>query len=496
MPDTPKPEAPKKQESFLGNLMKYSVATYLGFLISGAALVVKGILPPDSYAVPASFMAYTTSLMNIGMLGLDQGLLRFYHEPPKGATGRTMFAACTRLSLLVMAVVGLVGSALFARPLATAFGLGTGGAILVPFLFLNAALYMLVRYINVLLRLENDVRAYTVQTLWMNACLNLIYLLPGFFTSNVWAFIAAALAGFGGVAVAFWFRALGASRNADAAPGGLRAPEAGQGVYRLMLPYGLLLAPAAILTPLYRSVCLSFLAAGPGATSQGLFEFAYTLAQLVTTVQAGFSTYWGPYVYAHYRTEQERIGRIHDVLNFLVFGFFCVLIMFEDVIFLIFPDKAACMRFFPVMMLSAVFAILIEGTVYGNAIARRPHHDTIGVALGVAVNVALCAWLVPLYSVTGAAAAVAASNAAMFLYRTVTGQYYYRTIPNYGRTISGFLLALAATCVGVVFYQHFVVKFVLVGAIVFVYCTLYRPQLQKLWQMALALLRRFLAARR
>ena len=494
MADTPQ-QKPAKPESFVGNVMKYSVATYLGFLISGAALIIKGVLPADAYAVPATFMAYTMSLMNLGMLGLDQALLRFYREPPRGATGRGMFLACVRLSLLVMLVVGAAASLFFAPTLAVAFGLGQGGAALVPFLFLNAALYMLVRYVNVLLRLENDVRAYTVQTLWMNACLNLIYLLPGFFTSNVWAFIAAALAGFGGVAVAFWFRALGASRGAGAAPRGLRAPVAGQGVYRLMLPYGLLLAPAAILTPLYRSVCLSFLAAGPGATSQGLFEFAYTLAQLVTTVQAGFSTYWGPYVYAHYRTEQERIGRIHDVLNFLVFGFFCVLIMFEDVIFLIFPDKAACMRFFPVMMLSAVFAILIEGTVYGNAIARRPHHDTIGVALGVAVNVALCAWLVPLYSVTGAAAAVAASNAAMFLYRTVTGQYYYRTIPNYGRTISGFLLALAAACVGVVFYQHFVVKFVLVGAIVFVYCTLYRPQLQKLWQMALALLRRFIVSK-
>ena len=496
MADTPQ-QKPAKPESFVGNVMKYSVATYLGFLISGAALIIKGVLPADAYAVPATFMAYTMSLMNLGMLGLDQALLRFYREPPRGATGRGMFLACVRLSLLVMLVVGAAASLFFAPTLAVAFGLGQGGAALVPFLFLNAALYMLVRYVNVLLRLENDVRAYTVQTLWMNACLNLIYLLPGFFTSNVWAFIAAALAGFGGVAVAFWFRALGASRDeVSATPRGLRALKADRGIYRLMLPYGLLLAPAAILTPLYRSVCHSFLAAGPGATSQGLFEFAYTLAQLVTTVQAGFSTYWGPYVYAHYRTEQERIGRIHDVLNFLVFGFFCVLIMFEDVIFLIFPDKAACMRFFPVMMLSAVFAILIEGTVYGNAIARRPHHDTIGVALGVAVNVALCAWLVPLYSVTGAAAAVAASNAAMFLYRTVTGQYYYRTIPNYGRTISGFLLALAATCVGVVFYQHFVVKFVLVGAIVFVYCTLYRPQLQKLWQMALALLRRFLAARR
>lgn len=499
---------PAKQESFVGNVMKYSVATYLGFLISGAALIIKGVLPPDAYGVPATFMAYTMSLMNLGMLGLDQALLRFYHEPTRGVSGRQMFLACVKLSVLVMVLAGAVASVFFAPPLAVAFGLGQGGTALVPFLFLNAALYMLVRYINVLLRLENDVRAYTVQTLWMSACLNLIYLLPGFFTSNTWAFIAAALAGFGGVAIAFWFRALRLARAEPApsedapAAGSDTAPEsdnrpvprglaADAGIYRTFLPYGIALAPAAILTPLYRSLCLSFLATSSGAAAQGLFEFAYTLAQLVTTVQAGFSTYWGPYVYAHYRTEQERIGRIHDLLNFLVFGFFCCLIMFEDIIFLIFPAKSACLRFFPIMMLSSVFAILIEGTVYGNAIARRPHHDTIGVALGVAVNFGMCAWLVPLYNVTGAAVAVAAANAAMFLYRTVTGQYYYRTIPNYGRTISGFLLALAATVAGVILYDHFILKFVSVGAILFVYCTLYRPQLRKLWQLAMGILRKF-----
>ena len=32
---------PKKTESFAGNVMKYSIATYLGFGISGAALIIK-----------------------------------------------------------------------------------------------------------------------------------------------------------------------------------------------------------------------------------------------------------------------------------------------------------------------------------------------------------------------------------------------------------------------------------------------------------------------
>ena len=477
-----------KKESFVGNVMKYSIATYLGFIISGLALIIKGVLPSESYAVPASFMAYTMSLMNVGMLGLDQSLLRFYREPPAGTTGREMFTACTRLSVLVMIVVGGIGSVFFSGPLARAFGLGADGGSLVPFLFLNAALYMLVRYLNVLLRLENNVRAYTTETLWMQACLNLIYLLPGFFTHDARVFVLGAVMSFAGVAAFYWRRAMKA-QPADARPAH-RLPALT--IYRSALPYGIVLAPAAILIPLYQAICLSFLASYTTKAEQGSFVFAYTLAQLVTTVQAGFSTYWGPYVYANYRTEQERIGRVHDLLNFLIFGFFCLLIMFEDIIFVIFPSKSACLSYFPLMMLAVVFAILCEGTVYGNTIARRPYHDTIGTAVGVAADLAFCSFLVPQYGSLGAAAALVAANASMFLYRTVTGQYYYRTVPSYSRTVCGFLLALAAAAVGVLFARQFVVKFLLTGAILFVYCNLYRVQLSKLWQLGMGILRKLL----
>ena len=452
---------PKKTESFAGNVMKYSIATYLGFGISGAALIIKGVLPAESYAVPASFMAYTMSLMNVGMLGLDQSLLRFYHEPPAGSTGRSMFAACTRLSVLVMLLVGGIGSIFFAKPLAAAFGLGANGAGLVPFLFLNAALYMLVRYLNVL---------------------------PGFVTQDARAFVLGAVCSFAGVAVFYWRRAF-KGQTKEAPVRGLR-PYAH--IYRAALPYGIVLAPAAILIPLYRAICLSFLGNYAPAAEQGSFDFAYTLAQLVTTIQAGFSTYWGPYVYAHYRTEQERIGRIHDLLNLLIFGFFCLLVMFEDIIFIIFPAKSACLPYFPLMMLAVVFSILCEGTVYGNTIARKPFQDTIGTAVGVAANIAVCAVLVPRFGVMGAAVGLVAANATMFLYRTVTGQYYYRTIPSFSRTICGFLLAVGVAVIGVVFAHNFIIKFVLTAAILFIYCNIYRAQLYKLWQISMGFVRRYL----
>ncbi len=158
--------------------MKYSVATYLGFAITGLALIVKGLLPAEVLGAPVTFMTYTATLMNIGILGLDQAL-RATMSQPAGAEPRQLFAACTRISASFMVLLGVAGSVFFAQPLAAPSAWSAGPGI-VPLLFINAALYMLVRYLNVLLRLENDLRAYTAETLWMQGCYNLFYLLPGF----------------------------------------------------------------------------------------------------------------------------------------------------------------------------------------------------------------------------------------------------------------------------------------------------------------------------
>ena len=103
-------------ESFAGNVMKYSVATYLGFAITGLALIVKGLLPAEVLGAPVTFMTYTATIMNIGILGLDQALLRFYHEPPAGAEPRQLFAACTRISASFMMLLGIAGSVFLRSP--------------------------------------------------------------------------------------------------------------------------------------------------------------------------------------------------------------------------------------------------------------------------------------------------------------------------------------------------------------------------------------------
>ncbi len=163
---------PKKSsgECFAGNVMKYSVATYLGFAITGLALIVKGLLPAEVLGVPVTFMTYTATLMNVGILGLDQALLRFYHEPPAGAEPRQLFAACTRISAAFMLLLGGSGQHLLRQ--AAGGGLRSGGqrcragAVFVPQRCSVYAGALLQRAAP----LENNVRAYTAETLWMQGC--------------------------------------------------------------------------------------------------------------------------------------------------------------------------------------------------------------------------------------------------------------------------------------------------------------------------------------
>ena len=184
-----------------------------------------------------------------------------------------------------------------------------------PLLFLNAALYMLVRYLNVLLRLENDLRALRRKRSGCRAATTCFICCRAFSPPRSFVLAVAAILSFGVVAIAFGYK----YRSAVLAP--LPTAQLG-GIARQAVPYGIALAPAQILFSLSSGICLSFVGNACGESAQGLFAFGYSLAQLVTAIQAGFSTYWGPYVYAHYRAEQERICRVHDVLDLLIFGFF------------------------------------------------------------------------------------------------------------------------------------------------------------------------------
>ncbi|MEG0091658.1 MAG: hypothetical protein RSA20_07545 [Oscillospiraceae bacterium] len=126
---------------------------------------------------------------------------------------------------------------------------------------------------------------------------------------------------------------------------------------------------------------------------------------------------------------------MHDYLTFLMVEFFCVLVAFEDIIFIVLgPNYRQGIEIFPIMLLVPIFLIISETTVYGISIAKKPIYDTIGIGLSVVSNIGFCYLLAPQYKLYGVCLGLSLSNIVMFLFRTFVAQRFYASIPSVKRT--------------------------------------------------------------
>ena len=244
------------------------------------------------------------------------------------------------------------------------------------------------------------------------------------------------------------------------------------------MPYGLALAPTAIMLWVNSLFSKVYIAKTIGNGPAGVFSMVSLLSNVVAIIQAGFATFWSAFIYANYKTEQEKIKQVHDYLTFVIVEFLCVLLAFEDVIFFFLgPDYRSGMAVFPIMLLVPVFLIIAETTVYGISIAKKPIHDTIGIGLSVVSNILFCILLAPSFGLYGVCIALAGSNIVMFLYRTIIAQKLYCSIVSYKRTTLVCVLMFVLVFAACMLNTNFMAKLAVSVAGMVAYIVIYRKQL-------------------
>ncbi len=491
MQQNPAAKPQSAAESFIGSVFKYSVSTFVNMGIMGASIILTGLfIPRGVNGQIGIFLTWTNSIMTIAILGLDQALIRFYHKPPAGLSRNGLFRLCFYFSSAALLLGGALCSTLLARPIYEGLEFSMLGQGFVPLLFLNALFYMVARYFNVLYRMEGNIRVYTAESILMQFFYKLFYILGAFFglANPVPAMALCSAGGLGAFALVFAFLRRGALRPAAAE---LKSPA-----WRTLLPYGIAIAPTAVFITLNASFAGPLITAQLGKDPYGVYNFAYTLSNIVTMVQGGFASFWGPYMFENYKTQQARIKRVHNYVNLVILCFFALLVAAEDILFIIFREYAEAQPIFPLMMLAAVFTILCETTVYGNTIARRPIYDTLGIGLSFGLNILLLATLTAPLGLFGAAIAIAAANGAMFLFRTLSAQRFYSSIPNPGKTALAAALAVALAVAGSLLAHNFAAKLAASLAAMGLYILMYRHEFIRLVKLALSIAKGLLARRR
>ena len=455
----------------LVSILKYSIATVINFLIYGISLLlVAWLVDPAVWGEVDIFISTSTLFMNICILGLDQSFIRFFNEPPQPLDKQSLFGACFGLSTVVLVATCIICCVFFPQQVLNIFFTDPKADIYLALLFLNAFMAMVGRYLNIMYRMEGSIKLYTLESVAMQFFSKMFYLVAVFLGATfenmvLWFTVGMCL---------FAFIFLWPNRSWVTFSPSVLFSKANKQI----MPYGLALAPTAIMLWVNSLFSKVYIAKTIGNGPAGVFSMVSLLSNVVAIIQAGFATFWSAFIYANYKTEQEKIKQVHDYLTFIIVEFLCVLLAFEDVIFFFLgPEYRSGMAVFPIMLLVPVFLIIAETTVYGISIAKKPIHDTIGIGLSVVCNILFCMLLAPSFGLYGVCIALAASNIAMFLYRTIIAQKLYCSIVSYKRTTLVCLIMFALVFAACMLNTNFVAKLgvSLLGMVV--YIIIYRKQL-------------------
>ena len=457
--------------SFLVSIFKYSIATWINFLIYGfSLLIVAWFVDPEVYGPVDIFISTSTLFMNVCILGLDNSFIRFFNEPPRPLDKDSLFGACFGVSSLCLALVAAVSCLFFPQKALRIFFTDPLDNIYLALLFLNAFMSMIGRYVNILYRMDGNIKLYTLESVVMQFFSKLFYLFGVVFSATFKNLVLWELAGMALFSVVFLFP----NRERVSFKRKVLFSKAN----RQLLPYGLALAPTAVMLWLNSLFSKVYISKTIGNGPAGVFSMVTLLSNVVALVQAGFATFWSAFIYANYKTEQEKIKQVHDYLTFLIAAFLCLILAFEDIIFFVLgPGYRRGMAVFPIMLLVPVYSIVSETTVYGISIAKKPVYDTIGIAISVIANIGLCLLLAPGYGLYGVCIALAGANIAMFLFRTFIRQRFYVSIVSPARTAISLVFMLIVVAGARYASSSFLIKFAVSMAGLAGFVIIYRRRL-------------------
>lgn len=211
------------------------------------------------------------------------------------------------------------------------------------------------------------------------------------------------------------------------------------------LKYSLPLLPVAIFSIFNNTIIRFLLKDYLSYTALGIFTITVSIASLLSVVQVGFTTYWTPFMYENYKKEVGLIKKIHSGISFLMISISLLIILFNDVIFLLLDEEYKMGKsIFGFLLIPPAVYTISETTCYGIYINKKTHLQFYCTIYSFVITTVLGFLLIPNYGILGAALANAAGGIVFFFSRTYYGLKEYNSAEKISRTYFAVLILFVA----------------------------------------------------
>ena len=465
----------QSKKHFLKNVFGFSMASWIAFVIGFIATpIATRLYLPDELGKINMFNYYAALFGALCYLGLDQAFVRFFLEPPGKSDRKSLLTFCLTTSLAFSVASSLL--LMIGWRFISAQVMDTPDFGVFVCLFVFSFCTVIFRYLSLIYRMEQNPKLYTLQSVLHILLTKIAYLAVGF--SSAYAKPAIVLLTVLMAIFTLTFTLIQRKRFSFRFRSHIDKPFVKE-VSLFAAP----LIPVTIITWMNTSMSSVMLRNLMDVASVGIFTAAMALASTINVIQAGFNTYWAPYVYENYhREETARFFTVHRVMACLLTGFGLTITLLQALVFLLLgPDYRSSVVFFPFLFLAPICYCLGETTDMGITIKKKTYWGTIVFALSVVMNIALCYTLIPRLGATGAAMASAAAAIVALALRTVIGQHYFNAIGNYRYVFYTVGLMLTASFANYLLQDMIILKYCFLSSIYALALFLFRKEIKILW---------------
>jgi len=384
------------------------------------------------------------------LFGLDQSFFRYYHEPPGSITVKRLFTHCINLTAIIFIL--FLGVSLFYKDYIISFISEDKLSFVYLLLCVNVLAMTIIRYSSISYLLEQNALYYSIQSLLILAASKLLIIIVGLFKPDYyWALVSM---NFSLVIITSYYLFKLIKEKYD-----FFNIKFDFEVTKEIARYAIPLMPLTLIAWFNQSVSNIILRKNLGFEEVGIFSSGVAVASLISIVQIGFNTYWGTYVYANYKTENYRIKMVNRYITFLLVAFAIVIMMFQDVIYMIIgPKYIGSKLFFAFLIVTPICLTISDTTGLGIDISKKSYLHLISTSLSAFSNLLFCLLLLPLIGLTGAAIASAIAGIIMLITRTVIGERYYKCVQSYNILIMSIIVLILSSTISFVLNNNFLLR--------------------------------------
>lgn len=461
----------KSSYSFVTSIFKFSISTWVNALLYLLSILLVNLLVDKAiFGLFDLTIGASTTLMSIVTLGFDHAFLRFFFETPKGIKDSRqisllgIFISCSLLTIttiLVLLIPNVVGDVFFE---------GRKEPILLISMCLTCLAMVVIRFFNISYRMQNNILKFTIVSVLLQFFTRFFYIFGVFIKNDIKTVEIFNLIGlFSFTCIFFIFE------RKNLIPKKYEIPK---DAYAPLFKYSLGIMPSSVLLWGNQLVNKLFISTVLGDGALGLFSFAALISQALAIIQGGFANFWSAYMFTNHKTDQERIKRVHDLLVFIIMVLMCFLILLSPIVFLVLSRYSESRQVFGLLLYAPLLMIVAETTVYGIEIEKKTILNTVSSLICLSVNILCCVFLIPLFNLAGAAFSLVISTAAMFVFRTIMAQRFYRSITSYLKTTVSLILMLILSIATFIFDSSYFIIAILSSVLLLYYFFCYSNEVK------------------